>query len=304
MAQIVLIVANGPESSRERLPYHLTFWRRVLLSFNDFLHLGQEQRLLHTNVLFRTFFRCFGPLGLHARIRNAHVLQLVETTALPSDAYVLDVGCGHAYTLFWLARRHSEWKLYGVDIDKELITNNNRIARALGLTNLFFYQGDVTRLKTDFSCDLILAVDVLEHLEEDITALLSWRRLLSPTGWLILHLPLRHQMQKRVFPIFKQHIVSDHVRDEYTVEEIGAKLREAGFCIYLLKFSFGFWGELAFELNYLFWQYEWLRNLIAFLTFPLAVSAGYLDIRCPPQQGNSFIVIARPVQEEETLCGN
>ncbi len=270
-------------------------YRGTKLSLFDFLRLGQEQWLCQTNWAARNFFfRWFGPLGIHTRIRSAHVIQLVETIALPQHSRILDAGCGHAYALFWLARRHPEWKIYGMDIDGRLIANNNRIASDLGLINLMFNEGDVGQLRTDLPFDLILSIDVLEHVADDVHTLSVWRQSLCPTGWLILHLPLRHQMQKRIFPIFKQHTISNHVRDEYTIEEISMKLSSVGFRVCRLQFGFGFWGELAFELNNLFWQQRRLRNLVALLSFPLAVFAGYIDLLYPPRWGNSFIVMAKP----------
>lgn len=264
------------------------------LTFLDFLWMGREQWLAHPHPLARMFIRWLGPLGVHARIRNAHTLRLIEGLPLPPRARVLDAGCGHAYVSFWLARHHTDWEIWGVDVDGEVIERNRRVASALGLRNLHFREGDVTTLDTAAPLDLVFSIDVLEHLDDDVGALSSWRQAVSRAGWLVLHLPLRHQMQRRILPVFKRHIIADHVRDEYTVEEIEAKLAQAGFTVHSVAYGFGVWGELAFELNYLFWWRPWLRALLALSTFPLAIPLGYVDSCFSPRRGNSLVLLARP----------
>jgi len=264
------------------------------LPFLDFLWLGREQWLTQSNPLARVFIRWLGPLGVHARIRNAHILRAIGGLSLPPGVRVLDAGCGHAYASFWLARRHADWEIWGVDVDPTVIACNREAASALGLGNLHFQEGDVTRLDVFPPFDLVFSIDVLEHIADDVGALLSWRQAMTRAGWLVLHLPLSHQMQGRIFPAFKQHVISDHVRDEYTEEEIKAKLGQSGFAVHSMAHGFGFWGELAFELNYLCWRRPWLRTLLALLTFPLAIPLGYVDSRSFPDWGNSLILLARP----------
>lgn len=263
-----------------------TFW--------DFLWLGREQWLAYSHPLARLFVRWLGPLGIHTRIRNAHILRIIETLSLPPGARVLDAGCGHAYASFWLARRHTDWEIWGMDIDSDVIACNRKAASFLKLTNLHFREGDVTKLDFPAPFDLIFSVDVLEHLANDIEALSNWRQAISQMGWLVLHLPLRHQMQKRIFPAFRKHVICDHLRDEYTEEEIKSKLTLAGFTPYLVAYGFGLWGEMAFEINYLFWQRPWMRTSLALLTFPLAICLGYMDSQSLILQGNSLILLARP----------
>lgn len=264
------------------------------LTFLDFLWLGREQWLTYSHPLARLFTRWLGPLGVHTRIRNAQVLRVIKGLSLPYRARVLDAGCGHAYASFWLARYHPDWEIWGIDINSEVIGGNQRTASALGLRNLHFLEGDITNLDVSAPFDLVFSIDVLEHLADDVGALLNWRQAMSRAGWLVLHLPLRHQMQRRVFPAFRHHIVSNHLRDEYTEEEIRTELVQAGFVVCSVAYGFGFCGELAFELNYLFWQHSRLRTILALLTFPLSVSLGYVDSRSSINWGNSLILVARP----------
>jgi len=269
---------------------------RAGLSLREFWHIGREQWLTQRSTLIRGFVWLLGPLGVHARIRNAHLLRVLVGLALPPDAHVLDAGCGHAYAVFWLAQRFPSYHLVGIERDATLVNANRQIATTLGLTGVEFRQESVEAVGGEAAYDLVFSIDVLEHVDDDAGVLRCFRRALKPNGLLLLHLPLRHQEQRRVFPIFRRHTVEDHVRDEYTPDEIKAKLKEAGFRLRWQGWGFGLAGELAFELNYLGWRRPWLRNLVALLTFPLAFPLAYLDVRFPPERGNSLLLLAEPVE--------
>jgi hypothetical protein len=86
------------------------------------------------------------------------------------------------------------------------------------------------------------------------------------------------------------------VRDEYTAAEIHEKLDQAGFQVEYLRYGFSPWGELAFELNNLFWQHMALRLAIALIFHPLCVWLGYMDTRQEYDSGNSLLILARPAQ--------
>ena len=265
------------------------------LTIFDFLWLGRERWMTYWHPLARIFIRILGPLGVHTRIRNAHILRIIKTLSLPLEARIMDAGCGQAYASFWLARHYPNWEIWGIDVNGKVIDHNRKVASVLGLGNLRFREGSVADLDDNLLFDLIFSIDVLEHLENDIEVLSRWRRITHPAGWLLLHLPLRHQMQKRVFPVFKKHVISDHVRDEYTEEEIKSTLSRAGFAVLEISYGFSTWGELAFELNNLFWSHLWLRTLFALITFPAAILLGYIDSCTSWKEGNSLIVLAKPL---------
>jgi SAM-dependent methyltransferase len=197
--------------------------------------------------------------------------------------------------LFWLAKRHPDYCLHGIDSDLGLVQQANLVAKEMVLSYPLFRVGDLTKMKLSHGqYDLICSSDVLEHIEDDVTVLYRFRFALNKTGKLILHLPLKHQDQWRFFPVFRKHVVSDHVRDEYLPKEIRSKLQSSGFEILDLSYGFGWQGELAFELNNLFWRYPILRAMLALLTFPLSLYLAYRDVNVPHPQGNSLVILAQP----------
>lgn len=268
-----------------------------MLTFREFVHLGGDQQHSQSNALAAWFFRVCGPLGTHARIRNARVINTLAGLDLDGKR-ILDVGCGHGYTLFWLARRFPRATLLGMDIAADQIAGGQRAAAATGLDNLHFRPGIVTDLPDAAVYDLVIAIDVLEHVHDDAALLQKIATIVRPGGHVVIHVPLRHQVQRRILPIFRRHTVDDHVRDEYLPHEIVEKVTRAGLDVTTLAYGFGFWGELAFELNNLFWHSRALRNLTALATLPFTLLAGYRDACSRLPFGNSMVVLAtRPAPD-------
>lgn len=267
------------------------------ISYLQFLQVGREQWIVQRNPLARIFFRLFGPLGVHARIRNTRVINAIRRLNLPDAACILDAGCGHAYATFWLARHYPQYKFWAIDAAPNLIAEGRRIASQLNLRNIKFIQADIRELNIkDLALfDLIFSIDLLEHIEDDVGLLRAFREALNPRGYLVLHLPRRHQEHRRFFPVFKSHTTPDHVRDEYTANEIHERLLQAKFEVENLYYGFSGWGELAFELNNLFWRHRWLRIMTALVTYPICIWLAYMDTRRDYADGNSFTVIARPI---------
>lgn len=266
------------------------------LTFRQFLLVGREQWIVQHNFLTQTYIRFFGPLGVHTRIRNTHVINAIRQLKLPPRARILDVGCGHAYATFWLARNYPEYEFLAIDIDPVVINQDKIIAQHLGLRNIKFIQADVSNFEIEKIgyFDLIFSIDLLEHIEDDLGLIRTLYKVLNPCGYLVLHLPRRHQEHRRIFRAFNSHTTPDHVRDEYTVDEIWELLSLSNFRIKYFGYRFSLWGELSFELNNLFWEHKRLRILMALLTHPLCIWLAYMDTLCRPSEGNSLLVIATP----------
>src|SRR5262245_14845135 len=82
----------------------------------------------------------------------------VASLGITPGLKVLDLGCGDGTTALPEARRGAE--VLGVDIARNLVEAGNQRARAAGLTNLRFQQGDATNLNglADHTFDLVVTV--------------------------------------------------------------------------------------------------------------------------------------------------
>jgi ubiquinone/menaquinone biosynthesis C-methylase UbiE len=83
---------------------------------------------------------------------------LVETLGVTEGMDVLDVGCGDGTTAVPAAQRGGN--VLGVDISAPLVAAGNARAKALGLSNLRFQEGDASRLDdiADDRYDLVVSI--------------------------------------------------------------------------------------------------------------------------------------------------
>jgi SAM-dependent methyltransferase len=127
---------------------------------------------------------------------------------------ILDVGCGTGTMLSHLA---SFGKAQGVDIDEEAVG----YCLERGLTDVRL--GEAAKLPfDDGSFDLVTALDVVEHLDDDVGALREMRRVLRPGGRILVTVPAFRFMWG------DQDEVNQHKR-RYVASELRDRLRAAGF---------------------------------------------------------------------------
>ena len=84
--------------------------------------------------------------------------ELVESLGITTGLQVLDLGCGDGTTALPAARRGAE--VLGIDIATNLVAAGNERARAEGLTNCTFREGDASDLNelSDDSFDLVVTI--------------------------------------------------------------------------------------------------------------------------------------------------
>ena len=127
---------------------------------------------------------------------------------------ILDVGCGTGANLELLARFG---KAEGVDISADALA----FCHERGLSNV--QQSTAEKLPfEDASFDLVTALDVIEHLDDDVAGLSEIRRVVAPGGHVLLFVPAF------MFLWGVQDDVSNH-RRRYTLPELKRVVREAGF---------------------------------------------------------------------------
>jgi SAM-dependent methyltransferase len=129
---------------------------------------------------------------------------------------ILDVGCGTGANLEMLGRFGDA---DGVDVSPEAIT----FCKERGLNNV--RPGEAERLPyADNSFDLVTALDVVEHLDDDVAGLREMRRVLRPGGRALLFVPAF------MFLWGVQDDVSNH-RRRYTLPGLKKMVQASGLTV-------------------------------------------------------------------------
>jgi len=114
---------------------------------------------------------------------NALTDLLHHDTRFPSDALVLEPGCGVGAQTVTLATNSPHSKILSVDISQPSLTAARERVRRSGLENVAFAQTDIFYLPfAPGTFDHVFVCFVLEHLAQPAEALVQLRRLLKAGG--------------------------------------------------------------------------------------------------------------------------
>jgi 2-polyprenyl-3-methyl-5-hydroxy-6-metoxy-1,4-benzoquinol methylase len=114
--------------------------------------------------------------------RRQIVEQVLKTLPLPSSARILDAGCGTGGNLAMLS---SFGEVTGIERDHWAMAM--AMARGPWRIESANFPAEVPEFSEKF--DLIVLLDVLEHIAEDAATLRTLRGLLAPGGYVIITVP-------------------------------------------------------------------------------------------------------------------
>ena len=225
-----------------------------------------------------------------------------EIRRLPSGARVLDAGTGFGQYAWYVARNTPDARVVAVDIKNDYLARARRCFEAAGLDHIIDTQyDDVTAPAVEGPFDCILAVDIMEHLEEDVLVMEHFARLLSDSGTVIISTPSDQGGSDASEA--SEGFIGEHVRDGYSMGDLAAKLATAGLAVVRAAYSYGPRGSLAWRLliKYpmrLMGLSVLLAPLLAFYyvpVLPLGLFLNWLDLTCANRTGTGLLVVARPV---------
>lgn len=146
--------------------------------------------------------------------RRSIVKHILLSLTLPSAPRILDLGCGTGGNLQLL----SEFgEVTGVEFDEKAVAmaRDRHVRRVL--------QGALPD-RMPFSTeqfDLIVLLDVLEHIDDDLASVRTLSRLLAPGGYLVVTVP--------AFPfLWSQHDVEHHHKRRYTASTLKHAIEQGG----------------------------------------------------------------------------
>jgi SAM-dependent methyltransferase len=236
-------------------------------------------------------------------LRSWHVRKTLRRCAveLPSDASVLDAGSGMGQYTWFMSKRYKRWRIDGIDINSEQIEDCNNFFKKTGLAGRILFK--IADLKTYRSTDkynLILSVDVMEHIDDDVTVFRNFFQAMKDNGILIISTP-SDKGGSDVHSNDDKSFIDEHVRDGYNINEIGKKLTDSGFKKVSASYTYGLPGHISWILSmkypikmlntsYLFFL---ILPLYYLVFFPLSLILNFIDLCTIHKAGTGLIITAR-----------
>lgn len=219
---------------------------------------------------------------------------------LPDTARILDAGSGYGQYLYYLSGLSKQWTLKGIDVKEEQIADCAAFFQQIGRNQVRFEVADLTQFSEPEQYHLILSVDVMEHIEDDVTVLKNLYRSLQKGGFLLISTP-SDKGGSDAGHGHQASFIDEHVRNGYNRVDITGKLHQAGFTDIESKYSYGFPGHISWVLSIkLPLMLLKISRLFGVLLLPYYLILGvfiltlnWFDTRFRHRSGTGLIVVAR-----------
>ena len=254
-----------------------------------------------TPFLRKVFYRLLDLLLLRAWHIHKE-LRAFEKTASKS-LEVLDAGSGFGQYTFWMNQRHPDWNITAIDVKEEQVEDCNDFFKAIGQEERVRFQvGDLTTYRSEETYDLVICVDVMEHIEEDVEVFKNYFVSLKPGAMLLVSTPsdqggsgLDDHTEGEV-----HGFIDEHVRDGYNINEIKEKLTSAGFSRVEAHFQYGRPGSIAWRLSMMYPMkalnvtklFFVLLPFYYLITYPFCYVLNWMDVNGNHSRGSGLVVKA------------
>jgi len=236
-------------------------------------------------------------------LRTWHVKKALRKIAsqYPGNASVLDAGSGFGQYSWRMSKMNSAWKIKAVDINNEQIDDCNRFFTKTGLSDrVSFHNCDIIALSDINNYDIILSVDVMEHIVEDELVFQNFFMALRENGILIISTP-SDRGGSDVHNDNEKSFIDEHVRDGYSIDDITRKLSQAGFRNIEAHYTYGKPGSISWRLSMKYpvkmlnvsYFFFIILPFYYLIFFPLSIILNIFDLLLTHKSGTGLLVTAR-----------
>lgn len=151
-----------------------------------------------------------------------------------------DAGAGMGQFSYFILNKYEKSRVFAVDLKDDYLQSFKHFAKKEGFRNYSYKTADLQEFTPAKKYDLITAIDILEHIENDLQVLKNFRKCLKPGGKLIISSPSNFDKSAQ--------FIEEHFRPGYSKQEMISKLSAAGFRIVTIDYMYGFFGHIYWQL--------------------------------------------------------
>ena len=167
------------------------------------------------------YYRNFEPALERLRFISKHLKKLNE-----SNMQFCDLGFGPGVLTQFILQEKPEWHGWGIDISPECFHYANKLMKLKEIdARVQLTTGDVRQLVyADETFDLVLAMEVLEHIPDPLEGLQEAVRVLKPGGYAITSIPVQLPIPMHLYvPKSPREVLNLYERSGLDVLDFSAK---------------------------------------------------------------------------------
>jgi SAM-dependent methyltransferase len=206
---------------------------------------------------------------------------------------VLDAGCGTGMYSRMLAIWLPHARIHAIDL---LSLKEWKDAPE----NISFETLDLRHLDAHDRYDLVVTVDVLEHIPDNTDVIRRFARALRSGGYLYIAVPSetqeQHFLPRHLFSHFHEWEEHEHIGEQHTLAQLAEFVRSMGLDVCVARHTFTFFGTIAWEIEMaLHWRGGSFGKRVRILLMPLLKTLGWLDIMLPIGTGNNLVIARKTI---------
>ena len=208
----------------------------------------QIDRFISGSILLKMFF--FKLLDIYL-LRTWHVHKVLKKILKDQkDSFVvMDAGAGFGQYSWFLLRKWKNIKVSAVDISEKHIEKAKDFFDKANYKNIDLHTASLTEYYEKEKFDLIISVDVMEHIMDDLKVFENFHASLKEGGILLVSTP-SDQGGSGVHDHHEdESFIDEHVRDGYSILEISEKLKTVGFDEVECKYTYGKPGKISWLMQ-------------------------------------------------------
>jgi 2-polyprenyl-3-methyl-5-hydroxy-6-metoxy-1,4-benzoquinol methylase len=272
-------------------------WDTLHLEYDPFkARIGRWIRKSPT--LRRLFYYILGCMFLREKYVKRELRRITASGKVTKDIW--DAGSGYGQYSWFCARLFPQANILSTDVKDEQVSDCSLFCKKMKLDRCRFEVGDLEKASYSSQFDLILSVDVMEHIVDDVAVFRNFHQALRPGGLCVIHTPSRKSDSISKDANHIDSVVAEHVREGYTPDEICRKLSDEGLKAARISFTYGANGAKAWRLlqgHPMRWlhAHRWVIPLLPFyylIAYPIAAYWMRRDLAADNQWGGGLLVVA------------
>ena len=229
-------------------------------------------------------------------------LKRLRKTFGTKEISIYDAGSGFGQYTYFMVNHMKLCNIHSVDVKEDWIDDCKEYFEKAGITNVSFGVEDLTKINYEDKFDLVVCIDVMEHIADDVTVFNNYYRALNDDGYLLINTPSTfggsdvHEEEDESF-------IGEHARIGYSKEDLESKLHPIGFETFKSQYTYGFWGDKAWRLGIKYPIMMLSVTKIFFLllpfyyllTLPITFIMMFIDYSSNNEKGSGINFIAKKV---------